>query len=79
MPCLHAPHITYHSFAAITAPVLPETWCAAPCSALLIHKRGSLAMNIALPERQRTSLLQIDNGRQRPVIKSPCNVMRQKY
>ena len=76
MAPLHVAHITYHSFAAITA----ETWCAAPRSALLIHKRGSLAMNIALPaERQRTSLLQIDNGRQRAVIKSPCNVMRQKY
>ncbi len=64
----------------ITGPVLPGSWCVAPRSASLIQQRRSVAINIALPaEQQRTSLPQIDRGRQRPVIKSPSTVMRQKY
>lgn len=53
--------------------------CTSNCASL-IHEQRSLAINIALPaEQQRTSVPQIDSGRQRPVIKSPSTVMRQKY
>jgi len=76
-------HVTLSQVDDIWRPITgPGTVC---FSSILLKKKfqiqkWSAAINIALSaEQQRTSLPYIDRGTQRPIIKSPHTVMRQKY